>query len=498
MPSLPRIQAQGSSAGRRATAADFGALEGQAREQRAGIFGQLGGAAAEVVEIRNRIREGADQAQLGLAAAQHLAATRRSVFDAEQDTDLDTLEERFEKSGQALRDEHRKALPPALHQAFEARVFPVEQNARLDVAQSVSHRRTGKARASADEMVRIATDEAARAGPVQRGQIAGQTVGTLQGLLEAGILDQAGFNERKLKLERGISEADYLAALAADPGEAFRELADPSSPLAAGITEAQRLERRAGAQRAFEQELREDREAENHERIQRERAEKDQADEALKDVQDLMTSGDLAGAQQTLRGARDVLSAEQYTAMTRRLAGEGKEPKTVPAVFVDLVNRAGGGAPIREEANNAYLRGDLTQADRDQVVKMSEDKRFAPAVDFASQSMRQGLFDFDPAFELKSAEVQRQVADWIRLNPDATVEAADKQTRDIVRTFGQKETTRLQKPGDPGSNTGKVDIAAAGAAVMAQFAIDGDAQKRDAELKRLDELERAQQLGTMP
>jgi hypothetical protein len=500
LPGLPRLQAGPTPQGRRASAADFGALEGQAREQRAGIFGQVGQAAGEVVDIHTRIRDAANQAKLARAAAEYGAELDRTVLDLETDPDLDTHEERIGKASKDLLKRHQQALPPELHGALENRVFPSTANAQLEVVRSTNKRRIRDSVANADEMLRLSTDQAARAAdPVRRGQIRGQAVGALEGLRAAGILDQAGYDERVQRLEKGIAEADLLAALEADPAGAYKELGDPASALAAGRSEAERLKARADALRAFEHQLSERRAAASFAQSQADRADRDADDEADQRALDLLSGGDLPGLQQHLAATRGVLSRDRRQFYLDRIASGGGLSDsagggTNPGAYVDLSNRAAAGQLERGEIDEAFRGGLISKADRDKLVESAGDRRFNTAEKLLSDSLQQSPFKFDTKTQARNAEAKRAFAEFRATNPKASEAEALAYARELIRYSGLQYLANALPPrfGAPAAS-GQFDAATATAAAMAAFEagqLTEDAL--DEELQRIEAMEDAQ------
>ena len=506
MPSLPisRFQRGPTPQARRATGADFGALQGQAQEQRGQAISQAGQAAGEVADVYGRIREAANQAKLARAAAEYGADLDRAVLDLETDPDLDTHEERIGKTSAELLEKHQRSLPQELHGALQNRVFPSTANAQLEVVRSTNKRRIRDSVANADEMLRLSTDQAARAvDPVRRGQIRGQAVGALDGLKAAGILDQAGYDERVQRLEKGIAEADLLAALESDPAGAYKELGDPASSLAAGRSEAERLKARKDALVAFEHQLSERRANASFTQSQIDRAEKDADDAADQRALDLLAGGDLPGLQQHLAATRGVLSRDRRQYYLDRIASGGgiSDPeggaKTNPDAYLALSARATQGVPIRDELGAALRSNQIDKGDFERLKKQSEDRRFGQIETFLGNALRPGVFDrFSDRKKAEIAEVQRQFSDWAAKNPDADASQAQDVGNKLLQAFGRKEAMLLLRPGDPVGNGGQVDVRSALQALQVKAA-RGEISEADrvAELARLREIQEAQTLA---
>lgn len=463
------------------------------------MIGQVGSAASELLEVRSRIQEGANQARVGRAAAEYLAARRRSVFEADSDTDLDTLEVRFDKQGTELLEQSRKALPPDLQTAFEDRVYAHEAAARLDVAQSVTRRRTVNARADADEAVRIATDEASRASSsAQRGQILGQADAMLQGLVETGILDHDQYDDRRRKMLKGVADADLLVALEADPAGAFRELGDPASQLAAGRTEVERLQARKDAKTAFEHQLSERRANASFAQTQVDRAEKDADDAADQKALDLLSGGDLPGLQQHLTATRGVLSRDRRQFYLDRIASGGglsdAGSKTNPGAYVDLSNRAAAGQLERSEIDESFRGGLISKADRDKLVEAAGDRRFNSAEKLLSDSLQQSPFRFDTKTQVRNAEAKRAFTEFRAANPKASETEALTYARELIRYSGLQDLANALPPrfGAPAAGAPFDAGAATAAAMAARESGQIDDAQLDEELQRIETMEDAQ------
>ncbi len=503
MPRLPQqLQPGAAPVGRRAGAADFGALEAGALAERSQLVGQLGSAAAELEDARSRIRRAAGEAKVTRAAAEYSAARSRQVLDFEQDPDPVTREERFQKAGEDLLKQAQAGLPADLQGALAERVFSSDASARLQVARGANTRLIRDAQADTDEAVRVLSDEEAReVDPVRRAQIRGQRDGALDRAFALGVIDQAQLDERRQRAERAVGDADRLRAFASDPGGAYRALGDPASPLARGLGEKERLEARAAALRQFEHELSEERSALSFQQSQQDRAERDRGESAQRELFDALASGDGAAAQQILARSRNALSPDAYRWGLERIAAGGGlgDHKTAPSAYLDLSNAAAAGTPVREQADALVRAGQLTKEDRDRVVKASEDRRFGDVERFLGDATRQGLFDFDPQRQTKAAEIQRSFSDWRARNPEATSTQALEEGRRLLRAGGIADGARLLRPTDPGADSGTVNIPAAVADVIAraQQGLMSD-EARDAELARLQALQRAQQQAGGP
>lgn len=510
MPALPirRIQpGSAQTAGRRASAADFGAAEGQAAEQRAQVFGQVGQVAGEVLDVQDRIRQASDQAKLARAAAEYGAEIDRQVLDFETDPDLDTQEERIGKASRELLKKHQQALPPELHGALENRVFPAGANARLEVTRGVNKRRIRDSVANADEMLRLSTDQAARAtDPVRRGQIRGQAVGALDGLKAAGILDQAGYDDRVLRLEKGIAEADLLAALEADPAGAYKELGDPGSVLAAGRSEAERLQARKSALSAFEHQLSERRANASFAQAQADRAERDADDQADEKALDLLSGGDLPALQQHLAANRGVLSRERRQFYLDRIASGGGISDaaggggTNPGAYVELSNRAADGLLERPEIDAAYRSGTIVKADRDRLIEQASDRRFSGAEKLLKDSLQQSPFKFDTKTQVRNAEAQRAFSQFRSANPKASEADALAYARELIRYTGLQDLSATPPPRFGAlADGGQFDAVAATAAAMQAFESGQITETAlDEELQKIEAREDAQKRAGAP
>lgn len=498
MPQIPGI-AGPASFGRRADAGDFGGAEAQAQGQRGAAVGQLGEVATQTAVINDRIKKAADQMKIGRQAAEISAQLDRARFDLQADPDIDTHEERFGKISDELLKKAREGLDPALGAQLEDRAFPAMAHSKLEVSSDVRTRRIGNADADRKQMLQLNSDLSAQTpDPIRRGQIRGQTAGMLDHALASGLIDQAAHDASLREFDRNVSLSDLRRMTREHPEAVFKRLGDPADPIAAGFDAAEREQFRTQALTEHEQQLREARETARAARIDQDRIEKDAGDAAAKNLDDLLAKGDVAGAQAELRRARAVLSPEQYGHFTDQMSGRGAAKKTVPAVYNDFSAKMANGEPIADEVAAAYYAGTLTQDDRNQLIKDSEDRRFGDAEKFLSTSVHQSDFagDFNSTRQVAGAEALRSFRAWKAENPKASAPDALEHARALLRSIGIKDGATLLRPSDARLPDGKVDVLSQGQALMDRAARgEIDQGTLNSELKRLDDLEKAQQLS---
>lgn len=493
MPTLPGVGiAPPASLGRRASGADFGALEAEARGQRAQVIQQGVG---QLVEVGAQIKQAADEMRLGRRAAELSAQIQRAQFDLEQDPNIETHEERFQKSTADLLKNAREGLDPGIAQRLEDRVFPSLAHAKLEVSAGVRKRRLENADADRAEMLRLNADQTAQTfDPVRRAQIRGQTVGTLDQALKAGLIDQAHYDASVRAFDRSVSEADIRRLIREDPAQAFRRLGDAADPLHAGRSQAEVEQWRAQAMSEQQQQMREEHEKVRWAQSQADRAEKNASDAAQKDLDDLWAKKDVPGMQAVLRQKRAVLSPEAYEHYVGLMSGTVGAPKTVPGVYINLSERAARGEPIGDFAIAAYRSGTLDQDDLERVKRLSEERRFGTVAAWLAGNTKQGLYDFDPNREKIGAEIQREFSVFTRENPNATADQAQEFGSKLLRAAKIKEIGQLVRVNDPRDPGGQVDVN-----VLIQQTLDRAARGElspealGTELKRLKALDEAQQ-----
>lgn len=493
-----------TSYGRQASGADFGGLEAEAQGQRGGAIAQIGGVAAEAAAIADRVRKAADQMKVGRQAAEYAAGLDRLRFDLQSDPNIDDHEARFEKGSKELFEATRKSLPPALHAQLEDRVFPALAHSKLEVSGDVRTRRLSNADADRKEMLRLNADQAAQTpDAVRRAQIKGQTVGALDSALASGLIQQGEYDASVRAFDKSVSEADVRKLIREDPAAAFRRLGNPADPLAAGYDQGEREQLRTQALTEHEQQLAQGRSMVAFQQAQQDRAEKKAADVAQRNADDALMKGDAAALNDILDRSRNVMTPEQRRWYLERIAKgggmAGETSHTNPGVYVDLATRAARGDAIPDEIDGAYRAGGITREDRDRLFKASEDRRFGEVSEFIRHATTQGIVDFDPIRQLKSAEVQRQFAEWSAAHPDATPTEALEQGRGLLRVVGIKDGAELIRPSDARGPDGKVDVGP-----LIQQAMDRAARGEldptalGMELKRLKDLEDAQQRAGSP
>lgn len=473
MPQLPI--APPATFGRRASGADFGALEAEARGQRAQVVTQ---GIVGAVEAGAAIKQAADEMRLGRRAAELSAALDRQRFDLEQDPDIDTHEARFEKTSQELLKNAKADLDPQIAQRLDDRVFPALAHAKLEVSAGVRKRRLENADADRVTMLQLNGDQAAQTqDPVRRAQIRGQTVGALDQALKTGLIDQAKYDASVRTYDRSVSEADLVRTLRQDPAQVFKRLADPADPLAAGFDQAEREQWRTRAVGEYESQMAQQRAAVGFAQAQQERAKKLAEDEAMRNADDLLNKGDIAGLQNYLAQTREVMSPEHRRWYLERVSaggGFGAE-RTSPEAYIDLSRRAALGEDIGAAADASLRAGKLTKSDRDSIIKSSEDRRFGDARRELTEALRVGEAVDNPGARAQSARALADFTDWMLAHPNATRAEASEYARQLQKDAALVNLGALQElrpstavpvPGKPNL----IDIPATAAALEAAHA----------------------------
>jgi hypothetical protein len=174
---LPRITARPGSFGRRATGEDFGAAEGQARAQGAGVFSALSEASERILMARESARASRALAAASVELEQNIEALR-------DDPDEATHEERFEKARAEIQSRHEKTLFGPWRGEFADRFGIEGVRAGAQVRDQVRARRVSAGRADTQAALADWANLYGRAAEPNRGPLmerAAEAIGRAQG-----------------------------------------------------------------------------------------------------------------------------------------------------------------------------------------------------------------------------------------------------------------------------------------------------------------------------
>ena len=488
MPSIPRIFAPPASGGREASPQDFGV------ERTQGI-GQVSRAVRELGDTAATLYEGDQTAKVGRAVSAATLELQDLQTRLAQDQNYETHAEVFEKSRDAILKRHGEGFNPRFQGEFRDRVTPLAGRIAIDVRTSVRAKQIDTAIANIDQneldLGRLAAEAP---DPAQRAGYRGEYAIQVRDLVRAGYLSAQDATNRLQRFEKTVATADSETAIQTDPLGALREMRDPASPLLQGLNAAEVAQRRTRALNELESQLAQQRAALGFQQAQEERAKRKAAEEAQKNADELLFSGKLGELNQYLvqnRGALDAADLRYY----RDAIASGGPPvatKTDPGAYLNLSNAAAQGESVRDQVDALMRAERFTREDRDRIVKLSEDRRFSSSRDLIEGSTQQDMFDFSTDRQAKRAEALKAFDDDVAQHPEWTRVQADQHAREILRSYGFKDAIGKRKPSDPVGPTGQVDINAAVSQAAQRFGSDPEALK--AELRRLRDLEAAQQL----
>lgn len=470
MPQLPGL-APPATLGRQATGADFGALEADARGQRAQVVTQ---GIVGAVEAGIAIKNAADEMRLGRRAAELSAQIERARFDLEQDPNIDTHEERFGKTTQELVKNAKEGLDPRIAQRLDDRIFPSLAHAQLEVSAGIRRRRLENAAADRVEMLRLNSDQAAQTfDPIRRAQIRGQTIGALDQGLKTGLLDQAAYDASVRTYDRSVSEAVLRRMIRENPEQAFQRLGDPADPISAGFSQAEREQWKNQAISEHESQMAQQRAQVGFQQAQQERAQKLAEDDAMRNADDLLNKGDIASLQSYLAQTRGTMSPEHRRWYLERIAAGGGfgADKTDPNAYIDLSLRASRGEDVQAAVDSALRTGKITKSDRDALLKSGDDRRFGDARRELTEALRVGEAVDNPGARAVSARALADFTDWMLAHPDASREEASKYGRQLQQDAALVNLGALQELRPslavPKPGTNQIDIQATAQALEA-------------------------------
>lgn len=488
---MPRIPAQLVQLGRQAGAADFGAQQGQALAQTSEAAERLG-------QIGSHIFVAQKQAQMAQLQAQTELANEQDLFEAENDSDLDTLAERLQKKVEERNKAASEQLPAGFRPQFEAALQESQGRTLLRAQRLIQGRRIQLGQAQLSDAVRLSTDQMGRTqDPRERLRIRKRTQAALDGARASNLISPEQHDQLLRHLDKTVGTADRLAAVRADPLAALRAMKNPDSPLLAGLDPAEVEQARSTAQNELESQLAQQRAAVSFQQAQIERGEKKVQAEIQKAGDELLYSGQLGKLLEFMhqnRGAADPADLRHWGESIAR-GGPAADVKTDPGTYIELSNRAARGDVIGSQADDQVRAGRMTREDRDRIVTLSEKRRFTSARDLIEGSTQQGFLDFDTARQAKRAEALKEFDDSVAQHPEWTAPQADQHAREILKAYGFKDALAKRKTTDPTLPNGQVNTDAALQEAFRQFGADPAALK--AELRRIQQIDGAQQLQGM-
>lgn len=235
MPALPgisRLQPGQASFGRRASAADFGAAQGAATEQRARLLPELAEASEKLLVAREGARADRALSEAALEVEQQIQALG-------EDPDESTHEERFEKAAAEIRGRYSKPLFGMWQGDFAERFDELHTRAALRVRDGVRARRVSAGRADKEAALQNWANAFARADEGERGEImaeAAEAIGRAQG---AGLFSAEQAHDALRRFEATATGGLWRRLKNDDPEQAMELLRERAGGLER-MDEAQR------------------------------------------------------------------------------------------------------------------------------------------------------------------------------------------------------------------------------------------------------------------
>lgn len=185
MPRLPQqLQPGAAPVGRRAGAADFGALEAGALAERSGVARELADASQRIFDARESARASRALSEAEVELDQQIEALR-------DDPDENTHEERFRKAFQDVRARHSGQLSGRWRGEFDERLSVAEARLGARVRDEVRRRRIDGALADTSTALDNWAGAFARADGPERAGILGQGAEHIGRMRAAGVLSES-------------------------------------------------------------------------------------------------------------------------------------------------------------------------------------------------------------------------------------------------------------------------------------------------------------------
>lgn len=128
------------------------------------------------------------------------------------------------------------------------------------------------------------------------------------------------------------------------------------------------------------------------------------------------------------------LSPAAYARMKRLATGGGSKTDNLnPQRYVDLEMAADKGEDIVEAANTAYINGEITESQRNNVVNASRGERFDAEIAYINESLNPGSFSSDRRMRQKRADAVAAMRIWKRENGNASATESHAKAAEIIR-----------------------------------------------------------------
>lgn len=236
------------------------------------------------------------------------------------------------------------------------------------------------------------------------------------------------------KLDQQVTEAAVRGYVRQDPEAALQRLINPQeSDL---LFRALSSDQRQVAYREIEAQQRIRLAEEERAYRDAQRALKQEQDEASKDGDRLLGSGQLSAA--WIERNRERLSPEDYRYFYRALTSGGDAAPANPVVYSDLRERASFGQDIRADARDALHRGQIRLSDYDRLLSEVESARpnwYKRGAQYISTAAAVSDLNPDPAAAQRKAQMLDEWDEWAIANPQATEEQARQTYRRIVSEY---------------------------------------------------------------
>lgn len=429
---MPRIQRNTAQPGALApipTAESFGA--GEARGLQAVSQGLR-----EVAEVGRRVNDGYQRQKVYALATDAEDELRRYTEELAQEPDFQRREQLFLERYQEVRDRYSEEF-----------VGPYKASFHTILAQSRNrHGQSVRAQAREDEMAaaeilanrsaeQYATMAATSSDPLDQevARIAGESV--YRDLASTYGVDEAHLAETLRKFHRSVDDAILVERLRNDPVDAYRQLSVPEQGLAMGRTELERQKLITTAVDTIERNLITRESSERALHAQRERERKIAAANAQRSfVADANTPDGLS--LETVMEFEDVLDPSEFREWMQWVhdtGGRMRRSKTNPLVYQELRDRAMAGEDVTSAIYAAERDGDLLGGDRNALLSLGEESRFAPAEEYLAEALKVGELANNPALRARNARAKLFFDEWKMKNPNATlgeaIEAAEREVR---------------------------------------------------------------------
>lgn len=443
-PFIPQVIEQPAPQGRPATAADFGALEGRALQG-------LGRSLQSVSNVNTQIFTAFADSQDRAALADASNEIANLELDFANDTEFDTREDRFSKGMAAINDRLSKRVNKGVFgvggsrtstqfqvMADRARVRQRDQGRVLAINQGRADTRTG---------ANLFMGQAASSlDPDDREFFRGQAIATIDAGQENGFFSAEEAARERRDIDRGISTGQINRLRRDAPIALIGELKDPNAPLTRGLSEAERQTQLTSAVNAYQQDLRDE--------LSREKNAADQEKEArrlagIAAQTELVTIAAAQPGGVTYQDVQDRAVAladtpeklEKWFNLALNGGEFANEQTWSRPVYSDLYGRSARGETIVEDVADAFLEGDITKQQHDQLLKSSEDVRIGAARTFLSDALGVNSLGSSDARRAVIGEAAASFDEWAFNHPKASREEARAQAGKLVEAANSNSRT---------------------------------------------------------